>query len=181
MQVTSTNRYLQLAALAGPEKMSQKILASQAADIAPQATSTQVTISSTAQNLASQSVESPSQEFRRAAIEDAKQDPALAEKIAREFAYDDSLEKGGPLMDISNYPTARYSYTGELVTESNLATFKRQAADARVGRVELYQSEKSKGTSDVEILEKLFQYTDTLSDDYLAKLRWERPKSTEAA
>jgi hypothetical protein len=140
-----------------------------------------VSISNAGKALAETDVESPSQEFRRAAIEDAKQDPGFAEKITREFAYDDSLAKGGPLMDISNYPTVRYSYTGELVTESNLATFKAQAADARTGRIALYESEKSKDTPDVEILKKLFQYTDTLSDDYLAKLRWERPKSTEAA
>lgn len=133
-----------------------------------------VSISDAGKALAKVESESPSQEFRRIALEDANLDPAFAEKVARQYAYDDSLEKGGPLVDISSYPTMRYTYTGELVTDSNLAAFKAEAATARAGRTSLYEAEKANGTPDAEILEKLFRYTDTQSDSYLSKLRWQR-------
>lgn len=140
-----------------------------------------ISISDTGKALARIQTESPSQEFRRITLEDANRDPAFAEKFTREYAYDDSLEKGGPLVDISAYPTIRYTYTGELVTDSNLAAFKAEAASARIGRVTLYQQEKAKGTPDAEILEKLFRYTDTQSDAYLSKLGWERAQPTSTS
>jgi hypothetical protein len=136
-----------------------------------------VNISDAGKTMAKAEAESPSQEFRRITIEDAKLDPAFAEKFTREYAYDDSLEKGGPLVDISGYPTIRYTYTGELVTDANLTEFKAEAGKARKDRIALYQSEKSHGTSDVEILEKLFRSTDTQSDSYLSKIGWERANS----
>lgn len=114
-------------------------------------------------------------------MEDAKLDPSFAEKFAREYAYDDSLEKSGPLVDISGYPAIRYTYTGEAVTDVNMAEFKTEAGNARLGRIALYQSEKSKGTPDAEILDKLFRYTDTQPDSYLSKLGWERAKVAETA
>lgn len=181
MQITLANRYLTASPLVGREGNYEKRSASQTANVVTQTPSTQVTISSAGQSLAYQSTESPSQEFRRITLEDAKLDPAFAERFTRDYAYDDSLEKGGPLVDISGYPSIRYTYTGEAVTDANLAEFKAEAGNARSGRIALYQSEKAKGTSDVEILELLFRYTDTQSDSYLSKLGWERAQATETA
>lgn len=112
-------------------------------------------------------------------INSVKEFPAWGAKYTEDFAYDDSYEKTGPLMDISNLPTIRYTYTGELVTDSNLTDFKAEAATARTGRVALYEAEKAKGTSDAAILEKLFRYTDTQSDSYLNKISWERAKPAD--
>ena len=112
-------------------------------------------------------------------IKSAKENPAWGEQFTKDFAYDKGFETTGPLVDISNYPTMRYTYTGELVTDSNLAAFKAEAATARTGRVALYEAEKAKGTLDAAILEKLFRFTDTQSDSYLSKIGWERAKPTD--
>ncbi len=137
-----------------------------------------ITISDAARTLAASSSpaeEAPSLRYRRIMLADAKADPDLAKKAAREYANDRSHELHGPLVDIRDYPTIRFSATGEVVTEESLAAFKTEAAKAREGRMALYQAEKAKGTPDAEILEKLFAYTDTLSDSYLSKINWTRP------
>ena len=136
-----------------------------------------VTISEAARTLAASSApaeEAPSLRYRRIMLADAKADPDLAQKAAREYANDRSYELHGPLVDIRDYPTLYFSATGEVVTEESLAAFKEEAAKAREGRMALYQAEKAKGTPDAEILEKLFAYTDTLSDNYLSKINWTR-------
>jgi|GEM_PF-3375447 len=110
--------------------------------------------------------------FRDKMVAEAKQDPAFAEKMAREYAYDTSYETHGPLIDISHPPEIRYSHTQEVVTDENLATFKKDAAEVTAGRIALYQNEKAKGTPDAEILQKLYDYTNTQSDNYLSKVGW---------
>lgn len=142
---------------------------------------TTVTISRTAQALASQATSDPSLQSRAQTIQAAKDDPAFAKKWAEEFAYDDSYEKCGPLVDISNWPMVRYAATGEGVTEESLAAFKAEAAKVTAGRIALYQAEKAKGTSDVQILEKLYAYVDGQSDDYLSKLGWTRMPQQSAS
>ena len=106
-------------------------------------------------------------------LRDAESDPVFAKKMAEQFAYNDSYELHGPLVDISHDPI-RYSGTGEVVTEENLAAFKAEAAKVTAGRIALYQAEKAKGTPDAQILEKLFAYVDGQSDNYLSKLNWTR-------
>lgn len=65
--------------------------------------------------------------FREKMVAEAKQDPVFAEKTAREYAYDISYEKYGPLVDISHPPEIRYSHTQEVVTEESLAAFKKRS------------------------------------------------------
>lgn len=112
--------------------------------------------------------------WQQLVINDAREFPGWGEKFTHDFAYDDGYQTNGPLVDISNLPTMRYTYTGEVVTEKNLADFKAEAATARIGRIALYEAEKAKGTPDAEILEKMFRYTDTQSDSYLNIVGWER-------
>ncbi|WP_306606542.1 hypothetical protein [Azonexus sp.] len=107
-------------------------------------------------------------------IDTAREFPAWGEKFAHDFAYDDGYQTNGPLVDITNYPTMRYTYTGELVTDKNLAEFKAEAAIARTERIALYEAEKADGTADPEIIEKLFRLTDSRSDSYLNIVGWER-------
>ena len=140
-----------------------------------------VSISDTAKALAAGDTKTsagPNLAYQEHLIKNTKEYPAWGEKFTEDFAYDSGFETGGPLVDISNYPTIRYTYTGELVTDSNLAAFKAEAATARTGRVALYEAEKAKGSSDAAILEKLFRYTDTQSDSYLSKIGWERASPT---
>lgn len=140
-----------------------------------------VSISDTAKALLSGEVKAPGSNlaYQELLMKDVKENPAWGEQLTKDFAYDKSFETTGPLVDISNYPTMRYTYTGELVTDSNLAAFKAEAATARTGRVALYEAEKAKGTTDAAILEKLFRFTDTQSDSYLSKIGWERAKPTD--
>ena len=112
--------------------------------------------------------------WQSAVIDNAKDFPAWGEKFAHDFAYDDGYQTNGPLVDITNYPTMRYTYTGELVTDKNLAEFKAEAAIARTERIALYEAEKANGTTDPEIIEKLFRLTDSRSDSYLNIVGWER-------
>jgi hypothetical protein len=140
-----------------------------------------VNISQAAQDLAVAAASgNPYLEFRAIALRDAKEDPAYASKLAEQFAYDDSYEKHGPLVDISHDPI-RYSATGEVVTEESLAAFKAEAAKVTAGRIALYQAEKARGTPDAQILEKLFSFVDGQSDNYLRLLNWARPPQQFAA
>lgn len=143
--------------------------------------SADVKISQVAKDLAAGTRGGASLRWQRDVINNAKEDAAFAEKMTKDYAYDDSYMTTGPLVDISGYPTIRYTYTGEVMTDGNLAEFKTEAAKARTDRISLYESEKAKGTSDVNILEKLFRYTDTRSDSYLNIVGWERANATESA
>lgn len=140
-----------------------------------------VSISDAAKTLLNSEAKAPGSNlaYQELLMKNVKENPAWGEQFTKDFAYDKGFETTGPLMDISNYPTMRYTYTGEMVTNSNLAAFKAEAATARTGRVALYEEEKAKGTSDADILEKLFRFTDTQSDSYLSKIGWERAKPTD--
>lgn len=145
---------------------------------APAEAATDVKISQAAKELSAGARGGASLRWQRDVLNNAKADAVFAEKMARDYAYDDSYVITGPLVDISSYPTIRYTYTGEVMTDGNLTEFKTEAAKARTDRISLYESEKAKGTSDVDILEKLFRFTDTQSDSYLNIVGWERANAT---
>jgi hypothetical protein len=104
--------------------------------------------------------------YRDAVIRGAEADPAAAEKMASELAYDTSYSQTGPLVDISNMPKITYTYTGEPVTDENMAAFKSEAAKVSAGRLALYSEEKTKGTPDAQIIKKIFDYDDQQSERY---------------
>lgn len=137
------------------------------ADSAASSSST-VTISQAARDLAT--AETPRNAYAMI-LDDARADPAYAKKVAEQFAYNDSYELHGPLVDITQDPI-RYSATGEVVTDENLAAFKAEAAEVTAGRIALYQAEKAKGTPDAQILEKLYSFVDEQSENYRSKLNW---------
>ena len=112
--------------------------------------------------------------FRELLVNAANSDPQFAKDYTEQFAYDESFETTGPLVDISGWPVVRYSYTGEIVTDQNMSQFKSKAAEVRAELSSIYQAEKSNGVSDVEIMKKLFQHMDTLPDTYLRILGWEK-------
>lgn len=155
---------------------SRKFTAQQTAATPPQpaANTSSATISQAARDLAALPTTDPSLHFRAVVLRDAQSDPVFAKKMAEQFANNDSYEKHGPMVNITVNPI-RYSFTGEVVTDKNLAEFKAEAEKVTTGRIALYQAEKAKGTPDVQILEKLFTYVDGQSDNYLSKLNWTRP------
>jgi hypothetical protein len=105
-------------------------------------------------------------------IQAAESDPVFAKKMASIYAHDNSYETTGPLVDISAYPTMKYTYTGEVVTDQNLSEFKAEAAKVTEGRMAIYQNEKARGTPDAQILKKIFSYIDSQPNDYLSKIGW---------
>lgn len=172
MQVQASNPLLSSSGvLSRQRRLTTTLPASSAAAAA--SSSVTVTLSQAGRNLASQPANDPSLQFRALVMRDAESDPVFARKMAEEFAYNTSYELHGPLVDISHDPI-RYSATGEVVTEESLAAFKAEAAKVTQGRIALYQAEKTMGTPDAQILEKLFAYVDTQSDNYLSKLNWTR-------
>jgi hypothetical protein len=121
-----------------------------------------------------QGAEPPSLAYRNMALRNAKTDPEYAKKTAYELAYNDSYVLHGPMVDITHNPI-RYSATGEAVSDQGLTEFKAMAAQARSELIGIYQKEKSKGTPDPEILEKLFSARDGQHPRYLQLLNWALP------
>ncbi len=105
----------------------------------------------------------------------AHADPELAEQLASVYAF--SLD--GPLVHISHLEPqtgkkAIYTATGEPVTEESEAWFNHEAARIREERISLYQSEKEKGTSAAEILDKIIRLMDSQPEKYLQLLNWQK-------
>ena len=95
-------------------------------------------------------------------------------KTASDFVHADTYSQQGPLVNISSYPIIRYTYTGEVVTDSNLASFKAEAAKVNEGMKRIFEEGKSNGVSGAQILEKMYSYLDSQSDDYLNIRGWVR-------
>lgn len=89
----------------------------------------------------------------------AKSDPEEAEKLAFGYAHN-SLAHA--LLDVSDRPNIRYSATGELVTPKTEAYFAKISRAMQERCMHLYNSEKNKGTPPVEILEKIFEFHDSM-------------------
>jgi len=69
-------------------------------------------------------------------------------------------------MNISKFPQITYTYTGEPVTDENLAAFKSDAAKVSAGRLALYDQEMAKGAPNPQIIKKIFDYDDQQSKSY---------------
>jgi len=104
--------------------------------------------------------------YRDAVIRNAEADPANAEKMAADLAHDTGYSETGPLMNISKFPQITYTYTGEPVTDENLAAFKSDAAKVSAGRLALYDQEMAKGTPNAQIIKKIFDYDDQQGKSY---------------
>lgn len=89
----------------------------------------------------------------------AKSDPEEAEKLAFGYAHN-SLAHA--LLDVSDRPNIRYSATGELVTPETEAYFAKISQAMQEQCSYLYNSEKSKGTPAEQILEKIFEFHDSM-------------------
>ncbi len=137
---------------------------------------TQVTISDAARNLASQqsSATQGRTPIQEKLLNSAASDPASAEKLAHDIAntpstifYDirDQLASGtmGPLNKLSS---------GRIVDETFKENFSKEAAVIDAQSKAIYESEKAKGTPADQILAKLFDHTNAQSKDYLEASSW---------
>lgn len=97
--------------------------------------------------------------LRTSMLEAANADPQMAENLAYGFTYN-YLDSA--ILDLSDRPNIRYTATGELVTPQSERYFKTISEAMQRQCANLYQQEKSKGTPDSEILEKVFNFHDSM-------------------
>lgn len=102
----------------------------------------------------------------------AHADPKLAEKLAYDYSHDPLV----PWLDFSDHTNGtgpiRYAATGQPVTEESEGYFNRFSSAELQNRVDLYNSEKAKGTPAADILDKIFGYIDTLPTRYKEMINW---------
>lgn len=84
-----------------------------------------------------------------------------------------------PLVDLSGAIAGtgpvRYVGTGQTVTPESDVAFSSEAAKLKQGRIDLYESEKAKGTPAADILDKIVSYMNTnASVDHLSLMQWDR-------
>lgn len=131
-----------------------------------------VTISQAAKDLAvsgtsvdSTSTDSSSYDWLSEA---AHSNDSLAASIAKNYAYADELCTIDA--DTSEEMARNGTLYGYLTRVENSTQDERTAV--REARIELYQSEKAKGTSDADIVDKLIAYQNALPDDYKQLTGW---------
>lgn len=96
--------------------------------------------------------------YRADLVKVAKADGGEAEKLLQ---YNTS-STFHPLIDISSWPTVRYSVTGELQTRESMAYFAQVNTTAVKDRMALVQAERSQGTPAAEILDKVLAFNSAL-------------------
>lgn len=102
-------------------------------------------------------------------VEGCSDDPIWAEKAA--FLYGCEYIES-PLLNVSEWPTIRIAATGEIYTPEKAAYFKQITDLFHERRVELYKNELSKGTPPLEIIDKIFNYNETLPEDFQRMSGW---------
>lgn len=97
-------------------------------------------------------------DYRSVLVSSAKQDDAHAEKLLGDFT------SGGydQLINVSQWPTIRYSVSGELQTPESKAYFESTSASALIDRTGLVNAERAKGASAAEILDKVLAFNSSL-------------------
>lgn len=107
-------------------------------------------------------------------LKSASEDPQFAEKYAYEMAtipsamaYDisDSLKS-------QNYDDIKLSSTGRKIDDAFKEKFYKEAADIDAKRLEIYNTEKAKGTDPVTIIAKMIDFTNSQSREYLEGTGW---------
>lgn len=108
------------------------------------------------------------QEIREDILKDARSSPEEAYELAHTYAFN-SLTM--PLeMSLTVIPQ-RYA-SGELITEESKIYFQNTMLSMQRERSELYKSEMDKGTSAVEIVEKILNLNDSLPPRFLDMCAW---------
>lgn len=103
----------------------------------------------------------------------AHNDPEFAARAARDYAYSDIM----PLIKLSDHDLktgglGTYVATGEPVTIESLSSTRQEIDRMRSEKISLYLSEKSNGTPDAVILDKIGQLISQQPDNYLRQINW---------
>lgn len=102
-------------------------------------------------------------------IEVGTAEPEWADRWAYLYGCEDRYS---PLIYVGDWPIIRIAATGEILTQEKLDYFKKVADLYHDGRVNLYETELAKGTPPLEILKKIFEYNDTLPEEYRKMEGW---------
>ncbi|MDQ6992752.1 MAG: hypothetical protein Q9M31_04700 [Mariprofundus sp.] len=101
----------------------------------------------------------------------AHKHPVIAEQTAYGYAY--GMEQ--PLVDYSHgVNDVRYTMTGEAVTPESTAWFNQISDRVQTEKFTLYESEKAKGTSAADILDKIISFMDQQPEKYLQLVNWQQ-------
>ncbi len=98
-------------------------------------------------------------------------DSSDAEKYAYEFASNSSNDILYDADSISN-PPLRYWASKEVVTPESIKYFNQMRDKATSEKMDIYNSEKAKGTSDADILDMIFAYNDAQPEEYKKMSGW---------
>lgn len=90
----------------------------------------------------------------------------MSEADADQMVSGMSYASDGVLVSLEDYPSLRLSSTGQVVTKEDMAYFDGMMESVKQGRINLYESEKAKGTHAAEIMDKIVAYMDSLPMKY---------------
>ena len=99
------------------------------------------------------------------------ENPSDAAKNAYEFASNSSNEIEYDADSISN-PPLRYWASKEVVTPESIKYFNQMKDKTTSEKMDIYNSEKAKGTSDADILDMIFAYNDAQPEEYRKMTGW---------
>lgn len=92
---------------------------------------------------------------------------------AKKAAYHHGVENIDiPLLYIGDWPIIRIESTREVFTPEMQDYFKKTADLYHEGRIKIYRDEIAKGSSPLDILKKIFDYNNTLPEDFRKMAGW---------
>ena len=98
-------------------------------------------------------------------------DASTAAKYTYEFASNSSNEIGYDADSISN-PPLRFAGSKEIVTPESIKYFNQMKDKTTSEKMDIYNSEKTKGTSDADIMDMILAYNDAQPDEYRKMTGW---------
>ena len=98
-------------------------------------------------------------------------DPSTAAKYTYEFASNSSNEIEYDPDSISN-PPLRYWASKEVVTPESIKYFNQMKDKTTSEKMDIYNSEKTKGTSDADIMDMILAYNDAQPEEYKKMTGW---------
>ena len=99
------------------------------------------------------------------------EDPSDAARCAYEFASGSSSEIMYDADSISN-PPLRFWASKEVVTPESVKYFNQMKDKTTSEKMDIYNSEKAKGTSDTDIIDMIFAYNDAQPEEYKKMSGW---------
>ena len=98
-------------------------------------------------------------------------DSSTAAKYTYEFASNSSNEIGYDA-DSLDHPPIRFAGSKEIVTPEKLKYFQQMKDQTTSEKMDIYNAEKAKGTSDADIMDMILAYNDAQPEEYRKMTGW---------